>query len=161
VSVASRMAANAAKFPDLDMVRNGPTVGQECILGLLIDMHPYPYVSILMFERCLRCWKCAAAKSRILACKQTDRVLEWLFLVSPKPSTATRILSTTLCESLVKSSLFVDVHTIMWMASLRGHTAESKATITHRAADTGASRKDFEAHLSSSHYTGARLWPSY
>ena len=55
------MAANAAKFPDLDMVRNGPTVGQEYILGLFINKHEYLYVSTRRLrEACVvgNVWQC-------------------------------------------------------------------------------------------------------
>lgn len=60
------MAANAAKFPDLDIARNGPTVGQEYILGLFINMHEYLYVSTWRLrEACVvgNVWQVAAKKA--------------------------------------------------------------------------------------------------
>jgi hypothetical protein len=58
------------------MVKIGAAVGQEYILELLIEIHAHLYASNLVFERRLRCGNRVAAKSRILACKQTDRVSE-------------------------------------------------------------------------------------
>ena len=79
MSVASRMAANAAKFPDLDIVRNGAHSWSRVHSRAL---YQHARISIrldLVFERSLRCWKCVAVsqpKRRILACKQIDRAFK-------------------------------------------------------------------------------------
>ena len=77
MSVASRMAANAAKFPDLDMVKNEAGSRSRVHSAPVQDMRLSNRLSGMMFERCLRCRKRVAAqkpRNWILARKQTDRV---------------------------------------------------------------------------------------